>query len=115
VAGREQYLQILEENDWVGNFYSAPYVAKLKRLGPGFNGRKMENTDNSGRLSFFLDWAEGMAYMFLSRYLRLRAYLTNLKLKSEGQNFRVFDPIITAASCIYTSNFYRWLRTLWVE
>lgn len=115
VAGREQYLRILEENDWVGNFYSAPYVAKLKGLRPNLNGQKMKGTANSGPLSLFLDWAESMAYTFLSRYLRLRAYLTNLKLKSEGQNFRVFDPIITAASCVYTSNFYRWLRALWVE
>lgn len=115
VAGKEQYRKILEENDWVGNFYSTPYVVKLQGLEPGLIGHGIGDHGNSGRFAFFLDWAEGMAYAVLGRYLRLRAYLTNLKLKSKGQDFRVFDPIITAASCVYTSNFYRWLRTLWGE
>ncbi len=113
VAGREQYRKMLEENDWVASFYSAPYVAKLKGLGPGLNGQMPHLPTNSRRFSFPMKWADGVAYVFLRRYLRLRAYLTNLELKSEGQDLRVFDPIITAASCVYTSNFYRWLRTLW--
>ncbi len=115
VAGEEQYRKILEENGWVGDFYMTAYISKLKGLGSGAGSQKIGDNANSDRYSFLLDWAEGIAYVFLSRYLRLRAYLTNLKLKSEGQYLRVFDPIMTAASCIYTSNFYRWLRTLWGE
>ncbi len=115
VAGREQYRKILVENDWVGSFYSAPYAAKLKALEPALNGQTVHIRANPRRFSFFLSWSEGVAYVILSWYLRLRAYLTNLELKSEGQHLRVFDPIITAESCVYTSNFYRWLHTLWGE
>lgn len=115
VAGREEYRKILEQNQWVSNFYSGPYFEKLKLLDGDLNGTVTLGKDSSSTFSFFLDWAEGIAYTVLSRYLRLRAYLTNLKLESEGKNLRVFDPIITSASCVYTSNFYRWLRVLWGE
>lgn len=115
VAGRDQYRKILESNDWVGGFYSMPYAAKLKELDRGINGQWIETRDDSRRFSFLLDWSEGIAFALLSHYLRLRAYLTNLKLKSQGEGLRVFEPKLSAASCVYTSNFYEWLRTMWGE
>jgi hypothetical protein len=115
VAGLDQYKQILESNDWVGVFYSAPYEAKLIELNDGTEGRRAETKEKSKWFSFPLDWAETITYVLLSRYLRIRAYLTNLRLKSQGQNFRVFEPKISAVSCVYTSNFYEWLRALWEE
>ncbi len=113
IAGADQYRKILENNDWVGGFYSAPYATKLRGLEQETDPRAIEVNGDAERLSWVLDWAEGIAFAFLSRYLRVRAYLTNLKLKSQGQNLRVFEPKISAASCVYTSNFYEWLRTLW--
>ncbi len=115
VAGTDQYREILESNGWVGGFYSMPYAAKLKGLREGTNGQGIEFNDNSGRFSFLLDWPEGIAFVLLSRYLRIRAYLSNLRLKSRGQDLRVFEPKISAVSCVYTSNFYEWLRVLWGE
>ncbi len=115
VAGREEYRRILEQNEWVSDFYSEPYFEKLKLLSDDLNGTVQSSKDGSSIISFFLDWVEGVTYTILSRYLRIRAYLTNLKLESEGQKLRVFDPIMTSSSCIYTSNFYRWLRVLWGE
>jgi hypothetical protein len=113
IAGADQYRKILENNDWVGGFYSAPYAAKLKGLEQGIGGRVTEFNGSRGKFTLFLDWAEGIAFTLLSRYLRIRAYLTDLKLKSQGQELSVFQPKISEASCIYTSNFYEWLRTLW--
>jgi hypothetical protein len=113
VAGVHQYREILQENDWVGKIYVAPYITKMRGLEQDCNGRIHERLGSSSRVSFVLGWAEGVMFIILSRYLRLRAYLTNLKLKSQRQDLRVFAPILTPASCVYTSNFYRWLRGLW--
>jgi hypothetical protein len=113
VAGVEEYRKILEKNRWVSEIYSTPYWEKLRALAVDPNGNVRLGHTNSGLRSFFLDWAEGITYAVLSRYLRLRAYLANLKLKSEGNNLRAFKPIISSGSCIYASNFYGWLRALW--
>lgn len=113
VAGSVQYRRILEENDWVQGFYSEPYAAKLRGLNAQVEGANVQADRGTDRLFFPLAWAERIMFEFLSRYLRLRAYLTNLKLKSKGQSLRVFEPKISADSCVYTSNFYEWLRALW--
>jgi predicted nucleotidyltransferase len=114
VAGMEEYRKILQENNWVSQYYSAPYFKKLEMLGETFDGASRPNR-SAGLRGFIVDWTEGIAYEFLSRYLRVRAYIANLKLESEGKNLRTFDPIISSASCVYTSNFYRWLSALWGE
>jgi len=115
VAGAEEYRKILEGNEWVASFYSRPYLEKLRRLSSNLNGATISEDVGSPAFSFLMVWVEEMTYAILSRYLRLRAYLMNLKLKSEGKHLRVFDPIMTSTSCVYTSNFYRWLRVLWGE
>lgn len=115
VAGKGEYRRILEENRWVSELYSTPYWQKLRLIGGRLDETEPLGHTSSQLRSFFLDWAEGIVYATLSRYLRLRAYLANLKLASEGKNLRTFEPIISSASCVYTSNFYRWLRALWGE
>jgi hypothetical protein len=113
IAGSKTYKRILEENRWVSEFYSASYFETLRKLGDLPDGIDQPRGKQGGVYSFLLDWIEAGAYIVLSRYLRLRAYLTNLGLKSEGNNIRAFDPVISPASCVYTSNFYRWLTALW--
>jgi hypothetical protein len=113
VAGAVQYRRILEQNNWVEEFYSEPYTAKLKGLNIEVEGANAQIERGRGLLFLPLAWAERIMFEFLSRYLRLRAYLSNLKLKSKGQALRVFEPKISADSCVYTSNFYEWLRALW--
>jgi hypothetical protein len=113
VAGVEWYRKILEENNWVSEFYSASYHETLGTMRKDPDGIAATQEDQKGLRSFFLDWVNSFAFVTLSRYLRLRAYLTNLKLKSEGNNIRAFEPLISSASCVYTSNFYRWLSALW--
>jgi len=113
VAGIEKYRGILEENRWVGEFYSTPYEEALRLLQTGLEGKTQPTPTGSGFQSFLLSWAEGVSYVVVGQYLRIRAYLTNLKLRSEGRDLRAFEPNISRASCIYTSNFYRWLSSLW--
>jgi len=113
VAGTEKYRELLEKNTWVGDFYSTPYRETLRLLESSLEGDGPSNKEQSEVLPFLLVWAEGVSYFMLSRYLRLRAYLTNLRLRSEGNEFRAFEPNISRASCVYTSNFYQWLTSLW--
>jgi len=113
IAGPKRYRRILEENRWVSEFYSASYSETLKKFGNSSDGISGSTGTSGGLKSFMLDWVEAAAYAVLSRYLRLRAYLNNLKLKSEGNTIRTFEPVISATSCVYTSNFYRWLTDLW--
>ena len=108
LVGKSHYRKVLEENDWVRAMHASSYFAKLESL-PNSDRESVSKME----ISIFLDWADAFAFLILSRYLRLRAYLTNLKLRSHGQQMRVFDPLISRNSCIYTSNFYRWLRHLW--
>jgi predicted nucleotidyltransferase len=115
VAGAKRYRKILEENKWVGEFYYSSYSATLKGLQNDGDGEVITEVDGTGLFSFFAAWTEEIAYVLLSRYLRVRAYLTNLRLKSEGNNFRVFEPIMSESSCVYTSKFYRWLKAIWSE
>lgn len=115
IAGVNHYRKILEENGWVANFYSKPYATSLKDLDNSISNPRTGSENGPMRFpaSLFVDWAEALAFAFLSRYLQLKAYLTNLKLKSQGLGFRLFQPNLSEASCVYTSNFYRWLQTLW--
>ena len=114
VAGAEQYRKMLEENVWVSDFYPSSYSAALTGLQMDREEGAMATGGHlAGFLSFLVDWTEGLTYVLLSNYLRMRAYLTNLRLKSEGNNFRVFEPIMSESSCVYTSKFYRWLSAIW--
>ena len=108
LVGKSRYRRLLEENGWVQTMHASSYLAKLKSL-PSSD----QEMDPKREIPIVLDWADAFAFFLLSRYLRLRAYLTNLKLKSHGQQMRLFDPRISRNSCVYTSNFYRWLRQLW--
>ena len=108
LVGKSHYRKVLEENDWVQTMHASSYVAKLESL-PNSDRESVRKKE----VPIVLDWADAFAFFILSRYLRLRAYLTNLKLRSHGQQMRVFDPLISRNSCVYTSNFYRWLRHLW--
>jgi predicted nucleotidyltransferase len=115
VAGINQYRTFLEQSRWINGVYSRAYLIKLKQLEQPAGARKVANSSQLTLLSFLVDWAEGFAFAFLSRYLRLRAYLTNLQLKSRGERLRIFEPRTSAMSCVYTSNFYRWLQALWSD
>jgi hypothetical protein len=112
IAGRTTYSRILRENSWAGRLYAAAYALKLREL----KGHT-ENMDvvckSEDAHSVFLDWVDGLVFVFLGNYLRVRAYLSNLRLKSLGDDLRVFEPVISPSSCVYSSNLYRWLGSLW--
>jgi hypothetical protein len=114
VAGIDEYRRVLSENRWVREYYSGPYWAKLNQLeGEEETGQKERR--NWPVPAILALWADRIAYEMMSRYLRLRAYLANLKIRARGEDLRAFDPVISYSSCVYTSNFYRWLRALWGE
>jgi len=115
VVGRNQYKQLLERNDWVGKFYSNSYGSKMAYLRQSLERQDAIRSRDGGALAFALDWVEEVTFTFLSRYLRVRAHLTNLRLKSQRLDLRVFEPKTTRTSCVYTSNFYSWLHSLWGE
>jgi len=110
LVGKSHYRRLLEENGWVRTLHASSYLAKMNSL-PSSD----REVDRKRDIPIVLDWGDAFAFFLLSRYLRLRAYLTNLKLKSHGQQMRLFDPLISRNSCVYTSNFYRWLRQLWQD
>ena len=111
LVGIQKYKQILEDNEWIKLVHKTAYISKMSEL------HKSESlntgTTTHERFSFFLQWANGVAFVFLRGYLRIRSHITNAKLKSEGLEFRVFDPVMNRHSCMYISNLYRWLHQLW--
>ncbi len=117
VVGKHEYRRILEENGWVGNFYPNSYLTTIKQLANDTSHSMATPNDEPAvpSHSFLASWAESIVFALLSRYLRVRAYLNNLKLISEGKELRVFEPRMSSVSCVYTSKFYRWLQSLWSE
>jgi hypothetical protein len=113
VVGVNQYRELLVKNDWVEGFYSNPYRSKMKQLAHYVEIRESVQSEHFSPFELALDLAEGVTFALLSRYLRMRAYLTNLRLRSQRMDFRVFEPRISKSSCVYTSNFYRWLHAIW--
>jgi hypothetical protein len=113
VSGKANYRKLLLGYDWVKEIYTAPYHEKMSEFERNGTNEITKAERTWAGLEILLDWAEGLAFTFLSHYLSLRAYLTNLRLKSEGKNNRVFKPKLSRMSCVYTSNFYEWLHTLW--
>jgi len=113
VAGSTEYRKLLENNRWVADLYADPYRARLEQLErDAVIDVNREHLESAHPL-VLLDWAEGVVFVILSSYLRVRAYLTNLRLRSRHDDLRVFEPMITENSCVYTSNFYKWLHSLW--
>jgi Nucleotidyltransferase domain len=111
LVGIRKYKQVLEDNEWIKLVHKVAYISKMSELHEPESSNTGTATHES--FSFFLQWADGIAFVFLSGYLKIRSHITNAKLKSEGLEFRVFDPVMNRHSCMYISNLYRWLHQLW--
>jgi hypothetical protein len=111
LVGILRYRQILENNEWIKLVHRSAYASKMSELNDLEPSKK--DTAAHERFSFFLQWADGIAFVFLRGYLKARSHITNTKLKSEGQEFRAFDQVMNRHSCMYVSNLYRWLQQLW--
>ncbi len=111
LIGIRRYKQILECNEWVKLVHKSAYTSKMNELHDSETSDKCTVTHE--RFSFFLQWADGITFVFLRGYLKIRSHITNTKLKSKGLEFRVFDQVMTIHSCVYISNLYRWLQQLW--
>ena len=111
LVGIRKYKQILEGNEWIKLVHKTAYTSKISKL----NGSELSTKSvvTRERFSFFLQWADGVAFVFLAGYLKIRSHITNTKLKSEGKEIRVFDQVRNKHSCMYVSNLYRWLQQLW--
>jgi hypothetical protein len=112
LVGVQRYREILEENAWVQSIHRAAYLSKMKNLheeAPTTRRSFFERKE----LSPILNWVNGFVFVFLSAYLRVRGHLANAKLKSEGLELRVFEPVLSTQSCMYVSNLYRWLHQIW--
>lgn len=110
LIGTRTYRELLRKNAWVGDIYSARYASKLSELREFQDEGRLRGR---GSLAGIGDLVESIAFVVLSSYLRMRAFIANLKFKSKGQTLRVFEPLVTQNSCIYSSTFYRWLQDLW--
>jgi|SRR5208282_765499 len=110
LVGIRRYKQILEDNEWVKLVHKTAYTSKMSQLHDPESSNK--GTVTHERFSFFLQWADGIVFVFLRGYLKIRSHIANTKLTSEGQEFRVFDQVMNRHSCMYVSNLYRWLQQL---
>ena len=110
LVGIRKYRQILEDNEWVKLVHKTAYTSKMNELHPESSNKGLVAHET---FSFFLQWADGIAFVFLRCYLKIRSHITNTKLKSECQEFRVFEQVMNRHSCMYVSNLYRWLQQLW--
>jgi len=111
LVGTRKYKQILEGNEWIKLVHKTAYISKISELhDPELSDKGRVAQE---RFSFFLQWVDGVAFVFLAAYLKIRSHIANTKLKSEGKEFRVFDQVMNRHSCMYVSNLYRWLQQLW--
>lgn len=109
ILGSSSYGRILRENDWITGLYPLAYSTAISAVPAGATN----DPEKRSGLSIFLDLVDAAAFVVVGNYLRLRSWAKNRKFMKEGKLDRLFAPTITRDSCVYTSNVYRWLHSIW--
>ncbi len=111
LVGSEYFRRILESSAWISEYYPEAYSefmgATAKPNVPSVRVRE------PGGVFVASDFVDAFAYALVGTYLSLRAFLRNLRFASSGDFSRIFRAQISRSSCIYSSNFYVWLQSLW--
>jgi hypothetical protein len=103
LVGRGFYRSLLLEATWMQSFFPRMYHRGLSATE---GGRDRQGKRGSRTLNAFL-------YYTVGGYVRMKAYLLNRKYRSRGNVASVFRVRIGTDHCVYESNRYQRLRTMY--
>ena len=108
IDGMDCYFELLRRARWMSDVFPNLYESRMfqasKGVGCGLESRpKLQARDGINMI----------VYVFLGGFLRLKAFLRNLRFRKKGKIKDVFEAIITEGSCVYTSERYRELENMY--
>jgi len=104
LVGRGFYRSLLLQATWMQSFFPRMYHRGLSAAEEG--GRDRQRKRGSRTLNAFL-------YYTVGGYVRMKAYLLNRRYRSRGNVASVFRVRIGTDHCIYESNRYQRLRSMY--
>lgn len=103
LSGRDFYRSLLSESRWMERYFPRLYRRRLAAPAGPAPGRAAHG---NRVLNSFL-------YYTIGTYVRLKAFLLNVRLKSQGRVSAEFHADIGKDRCVYESNRYRRLRGMY--
>ena len=108
IDGMNCYFELLEGTSWMSDILPNLFAQRM------FNHRKEGTCDREfGQGLQSRDIINLFIYVLLGGFLRLKAFLRNLRFRKQRKMKDVFEAKITQGSCVYTSNRYRELERLY--
>ena len=108
IDGMDYFLDLLERRRWMCGIFPKLYESRTSH----------RSKDETPRMGFreglpVYDSINLFIYVLLGGFLRLKAFLRNLKYRKQRKTKDVFEAVITQGSCVYTSERYRELERLY--
>ncbi len=104
VKGNEFYVELLKVASWMSDYFPGIYSRKLGSA----NGRYVEQPN-----SLLRRIANMFLYFLVSKYIKIRAFCHNRKLSAQGRHSSIFKPKLSLDYCIFESNRYATLRSVY--
>lgn len=109
IKGKSYYSYLIKNNFWLYRYFPRLYESISQLHEANDYSKIVCNDDNS----LALDLLNFIVYPFVKSYLKLFAYIRNLRFKKLRKPGRIFKPIITIDSCVYESNRYKELERIY--
>ncbi|MDA4118404.1 MAG: hypothetical protein OK455_08685 [Thaumarchaeota archaeon] len=110
IKGRDALHRLLQEAQWMRGYFPAFYAMRMHETdsgsGDGAEEKKDESRPGSALLNSFL-------YHTLGSFLIIKSWALNRRITKDGQRSSIFAARINKSCCIYESNRYRNLRTMY--
>ncbi len=108
IDGTDCYRELLERTSWMSDIFPKLYTLRM------FDYSKNETCGTEFRQGPQAhDSINLFVYVLLGSFLRLKAFLRNLRFRKQRKTKDVFEAKITQGSCVYTSERYRELERLY--
>jgi hypothetical protein len=108
LIGENDYAMLLKKSRWMERFLSHEYNSKLKEL----DNDELTNKEETKVWRRFLN---ALAYIFLSRYIRLKSVILNRQLAKKGMQSAIFEVKSGIDHLMYESAFYVTLKRLYLK
>ena len=105
LTGDNYYVSLLERTQWVHDLFPVLTIAIQNKQ---THNKKVQNAN--WQQSKILDALNLSFFATLGSFLRLKAFLRNLKYRKQHKMKDIFEASITKGSCVYTSERYQELE-----
>ena len=107
IDGMSCYRDLLERTRWMSGIFPKLYSLRM------FDHSKSDKCGKFRQEIQVQDSLNLFVYVLLGGFLRLKAFLRNLRFRKQRKMKDIFEAKITRGSCVYTSERYRELENLY--